>query len=290
MKNILKKKQNRIPGVCRALQIFSIVLFVLVLFFIFLSVISADWNLKKMTRVYVDSVEIDTQYFDGLKLYGFTDDMCRSLLEGDEIKTLTADVMRDRFNAIFHNTKDFDVSYDEARAIVEKEILRVAGEGKIDLEEKEIKALVDYTCDISGISTMYKFNTPAEYRTSIYDADRESIDFVNKFLLALSKISSPLFASFILLLYLSAICVMIYLENKRNIILPAANTALYPSIAILAFSIGEIFMPDASKVTDYIFRNILCVSAAGIVFGILLLVICKFIIGKGVVFDGEEDK
>lgn len=290
MKSILKKKQNKIPGVCRALQIFSIVLFVLVLFFIFLSVISADWNLKKMTRVYVDSVEIDTQYFDGLKLYGFTDDMCRSLLEGDEIKTLTADVMRDRFNAIFHNTKDFDVSYDEARAVVEKEILRVAGEGKLDLEEKEIKALVDYTCDISGISTMYKFNTPAEYRTSIYDADRESIDFVNKFLLALSKISSPLFASFILLLYLSAVCVMIYLENKRKIILPAANTALYPSIAILAFSIGEIFMPDASKVTDYIFINILCVSAAGIVFGILLLVICKFIIGKGVVFDGEEDK
>ena len=286
----LKKSKNRIPGVCRALQMFSIVLFVLVLFFIFLSVISADWNLKKMTRVYVDSVEIDTQYFDGLKLYGFTDDMCRSLLEGDEIKTLTADVMRDRFNAIFHNTKDFDVSYDEARAVVEKEILRVAGEGKLDLEEKEIKALVDYTCDISGISTMYKFNTPAEYRTSIYDADRESIDFVNKFLLALSKISSPLFASFILLLYLSAVCVMIYLENKRKIILPAANTALYPSIAILAFSIGEIFMPDASKVTDYIFINILCVSAAGIVFGILLLVICKFIIGKGVVFDGEEDK
>ena len=286
----LKKSKNRIPGVCRALQMFSIVLFVLVLFFIFLSVISADWNLKKMTRVYVDSVEIDTQYFDGLKLYGFTDDMCRSLLEGDEIKTLTADVMRDRFNAIFHNTKDFDVSYDEARAVVEKEILRVAGEGKLDLEEKEIKALVDYTCDISGISTMYKFNTPAEYRTSIYDVDRESIDFVNKFLLALSKISSPLFASFILLLYLSAVCVMIYLENKRKIILPAANTALYPSIAILAFSIGEIFMPDASKVTDYIFINILCVSAAGIVFGILLLVICKFIIGKGVVFDGEEDK
>lgn len=286
----LKKSKNRIPGVCRALQIFSIVLFVLVLFFIFLSVISADWNLKKMTRVYVDSVEIDTQYFDGLKLYGFTDDMCRSLLEGDEIKTLTADVMRDRFNAIFHNTNNFDVSYDEARSIIEKEILRVAGEGKIDLEEKEIKALVDYTCDISGISTMYKFNTPAEYRTSIYDADRESIDFVNKFLLALSKISSPFFASFILLLYLSAVCVMIYLENKRKIILPAANTALYPSIAILAFSIGEIFMPDASKVTDYIFRNIFCVSVAGIVFGILLLVICKFIIGKGVVFDGEEDK
>ena len=285
----LKNNKNRIPGVCRALQIFAIVLFVLVLFFIFLSFISSDWNLKKMTRVYVDSVEIDTQYFDGLKLYGFTDDMCRNLLEGEEMKTLTADVMRDRFKAIFHDTKNFDVSYDEARTIVEKEILRVAGEGNLELEEKEIRALVDYTCDISGISTMYKFNTPAEYRTSIYDADRESIDFVNRFLLVLSKISSPVFAGFILLLYLSAVCVMIYLENKRKIILPAANTALYPSIAIFAFSIGEIFMPDASKVTDYVFRNILYVSAAGIVFGILLLVICKYIIGKGVVFNGEED-
>ena len=287
-----KKSENRtkIPRVCRALQVFSIILFVFVLFFVFLSVISADWNLKRLTKVYVNSVEIDTQYFDGLKLYGFTDEMCRKLLEGDTIKNITSDVMRDRFKAIFHNTEEFEISYDEVRSVVEKEIKKVADEGGLELKEKELKALTDYTCDISGISTMYKFNTPAEYRSSIYDADRDSIDFVNRFLVTLSKISSPLFSGFILILYLATIVIMIYLESRKRIVLPVANTALYPSIAIFSFSIGEIFMPDASKVTDFVFRNILFVSAAGIIFGVLLFAICRLFLSKGSVFDGEKDK
>lgn len=276
----MKIYKSKIPGVCRALQVFSILLFIMVLFVVFLSVISADWNLKRLTRVYVDSVEIDTQYFDNLKIYGFTDEMCKNLLEGESLKNLTADVMRDRFKAIFHNTDAFEISYEDAEEVIEKEIERVVEEGGLVLKKGERGALTAYICDISGISTMFKFNTPAEYRTSINDADRGTIDFVNHFLIILSKLSSLVFSGFILLLYLSTICVTIYLENRKQIILPVANTALYPSIAILAFSLGEIFMPDASKVTDYVFRNIVFISAMGAVFGVLLLMVCKVLIGN----------
>lgn len=286
----MKIYKSKIPGVCRALQVFSILLFIMVLFVVFLSVISADWNLKRLTRVYVDSVEIDTQYFENLKIYGFTDEMCKNLLEGESLRNLTADVMRDRFKAIFHDTKDFEISYEEAKSIVREEIKRVAEEGGLRLEENEKRALTDYTCDISGISTMYKFNTPAEYRSSIYDADRNSINFVNQFLTGLSKVSSPVFSVFILCLYLTSVGIMMFMVEKKGVVLPAANTAFYPSIAIFAFSLGEIFMPDASKVTDYVFRNIFMVSAAGIVFGVLLLLMCRSFLGKGAIFDGEKDK
>ena len=274
-----KLKTKKIPGVCRALQVFSLIMFIFVLAFTLLSVVSSEKSLDKMTKVYVNSVKIDEKYFDGYKLYDFTDDMCRDLLEGERMKSLTAEVMKDRFMAIFHNTSSFSFTFEDSKSVIREEIERVS-EGKAEVSEKGMDALVDYTADISGISTMYKFNTPAQYRTSIYDADRESIDFVNRFLLGLSKVSSPLFPLFMLLLYVLAVAMLIFLGEKYDISFSVANTAIYPSIAIFAFSLGEIFMPDASVVTDFIFKRILFISGAGILFGITILVVYRYLFVK----------
>lgn len=281
LKRKMYKRQQRgkkgVPGVIRALQIFSIFLFILVLFFTFLSVIASEKSLRKMSRVYVDSVEIDTQYFDGYYKYDFTEDMCKNFLEGEEMKKLTSEILTERLLAIFHNTKEFKFTEDGTKDVIRGEIKRVAEENNINLTDEGIEALTNYTCDISGISTMFKFNTPAQYRTAIYDADRESIDYINKFLIGLSKVSSPLFPMFMLLLYMISVAILIFLGYKLDLSMPVANTSLYPSIAIFAFSIGEIFMPDASVVTDYLFRKVLLVSGAGIVFGIMVMIIYKYL-------------
>ena len=275
-----KKLKKRMPAVCRALQVFSIILFIFVLFFFLLSYATTEKNLSKMTRVYVDDVEIDKQYFDGYYLYDFTEDMCRELLEGEKMKALTSDIMKERLMAIFHNTSKFNYTEEEIKSTIHDEVVRVAKEGGVELKSEELEAVVDYTCDISGISTMLKFKTPAQYRTAIYDADRESIDYINSFLVTLSKISSPLYAVFILVLYLGSLVILVFLSNRFDVSFSIANTAIYPSLAIFAFSIGEIFMPDASVVTDYIFRKVLVVSGAGVVLGILLLVIYNHFFNK----------
>lgn len=275
-----KKLKKRMPAVCRALQVFSIILFIFVLFFSLLSYATTEKNLSKMTRVYVDDVEIDKQYFDGYYLYDFTEDMCRELLEGEKMKALTSDIMKERLMAIFHNTSKFDYTEEEIKSTIHDEVVRVAKEGGVELKSEGLEAVVDYTCDISGISTMLKFKTPAQYRTAIYDADRESIDYINSFLVTLSKISSPLYAVFMLVLYLGSLVILVFLSNRFDVSFSIANTAIYPSLAIFAFSIGEIFMPDASVVTDYIFRKVLVVSGAGVILGILLLVIYNHFFNK----------
>ena len=241
-----------------------------------------------MTRVYVDDVEIDKQYFDGYYLYDFTEDMCRELLEGEKMKALTSDIMKERLMAIFHNTSKFDYTEEEIKSTIHDEVVRVAKEGGVELKSEGLEAVVDYTCDISGISTMLKFKTPAQYRTAIYDADRESIDYINSFLVTLSKISSPLYAVFMLVLYLGSLVILVFLSNRFDVSFSIANTAIYPSLAIFAFSIGEIFMPDASVVTDYIFRKVLVVSGAGVILGILLLVIYNHFFNKKIGKDSLE--
>lgn len=283
-----KKLKKRMPAVCRALQVFSIILFIFVLFFSLLSYATTEKNLSRMTRVYVDDVEIDKQYFDGYYLYDFTEDMCRELLEGEKMKALTSDIMKERLMAIFHNTSKFDYTEEEIKSTIHDEVVRVAKEGGVELKSEGLEAVVDYTCDISGISTMLKFKTPAQYRTAIYDADRESIDYINSFLVTLSKISSPLYAVFMLVLYLGSLVILVFLSNRFDVSFSIANTAIYPSLAIFAFSIGEIFMPDASVVTDYIFRKVLVVSGAGVILGILLLVIYNHFFNKKIGKDSLE--
>ena len=83
-----------------------------------------------------------------------------------------------------------------------------------------------------------------------------------------------------LVLYLGSLVILVFLSNRFDVSFSIANTAIYPSLAIFAFSIGEIFMPDASVVTDYIFRKVLVVSGAGVILGILLLVIYNHFFNK----------
>ena len=134
--------------------------------------------------------------------------------------------------------------------------------------------------DISGISVMLRFDTPAQYRTAVYDLDKGNMDFVNTFLGSLAKISFPIFPVFICVLYLVIVGIMAILGRKKDIAIPVADTAIYPSLSIFAFSIGEIFMPGTSEVTDYIFRYVFLISGLGVIFGAGLLVFYRYLDNK----------
>ena len=270
----LLKKTKKTPKVIVYLQILGICLFFILILLSALLLGTTEKNLKKMTRVFADSVEVDTEYYENYKIYGFTDEMCRELLEGDKIKGLTADVLTDRFLAIFKNTSSYSLTLDECKERIRGYIKETAG--GLELDETKVNALADYTCDISGISTMFIYNTPDEYRTSIFEADREKIEGSDNFLKFLSTLASPVLWGIMLLFYIVTL-VMIYVLDKGVFSMHSANTALYPSVAVLGFSIGEIFMPDASVVTDYIFRLLMITSVGGTVVGLIMYFIIRFL-------------
>ena len=270
-------KRKRMPKVCRGLQVFAIVLFSLFILSLALIMGTTEKGLKIMTRRFVDNVEVDEKYFEHLMDYGFDEDMCRELLEGDEIRHLTADILTDRLRAVFKNTKSYELSFDESKELVKGYVKGVADNHSLKLEDKELNILTSYTCDISGISTMFLYDTPAKYRTAVFDVDKADIEAGNSLLQLLAFLTSPVFVVMNIVMYFIIIILLLVLGNKISLTMPIANTSLYPSIAILGFSFGEVFMMNANAVTDYIFRLLMISSGTGIIFGILLFFAVRFI-------------
>ena len=233
-----------------------------------------------ISEIYVGTAEIDETYFEVYYSYGFTDQMCEKLLEGDEMKSITSEIISEKLLAIFGKTNTFRFSEEEIKNSVKEEIRRVANEERVELSGEVLDSLTDYTMDISGISVMLRFDTPAQYRTAVYDLDKGNMDFVNTFLGSLAKISFPIFPVFICVLYLVIVGIMAILGRKKDIAIPVADTAIYPSLSIFAFSIGEIFMPGTSEVTDYIFRYVFLISGLGVIFGAGLLVFYRYLDNK----------
>ena len=266
-KDIGNKK--RPPKLVVLLRTFGIILYLFLIFLLALTLGTTEKGLEGLTHSFVEGKEVDEKYYEHYYEYGFTKDQCVSLLEGEGIKYLTADIMTERLRAIFRNTKSYSITLDEAKSSIREEVVKVMGEG---MDETSLSAVTDYTADISGISTMFWYDTPDQYRTAIFDASKTDAEMSNSLLHTLATLSSPMFMVLILLMFLS-ILVLLYFFDKGNRKLSFLNIALYPALAVLGFSIGEVFMPDASEVTDYIFRLVAASSIIGILFGIVIFVL-----------------
>lgn len=268
--------KERTPKPIRLLRLFGGFLFLFLIFLLALTLGTTERGLEGMTHSFVDSKEVDESYYEHYLEYGFTNESCRELLEGEEIKHLTADVMVERLRAIFKNTHSYKTSLDEAKERIRAELIRVKEAQGLEMDETSLETLVDYTADISGISTMFWYDTPAEYRTAVFDASKSDTELSNSLLSTLATLSSPLFMLLIFAMFIVILALLWFFDKKEKRV-SFLNMTLYPALAVLGFSIGEVFMPDASAVTDYVFRLLALSSLIGIVFGVFMYIMIRLL-------------
>ena len=273
-------KRERTPKVVKLLRIFASVIYFILILLLALTLGTTEKGLKTMTHKFVESKTVDEKYYEHYIEYGFSEDSCKRILEGEEIKYLTADVMVERMRAIFRDTKSYKISLDEAKESIRKILFDAAAEQGLELDDNALSALVDYTADISGISTMFWYDTPAEYRTAIFDTSKEDAEMSNSLLSILATLSSPLFMILLLVMFI-IIMVILYFLDTREKKFSFLNVTLYPSLALLGFSIGEIFMPDAPAITDYVFRLISISSIIGVLFGVGIFFLIRLLESRG---------
>lgn len=268
--------RKKIPRPVFLLRIFAGLLFLILILLLAVLLGTSEKSLRGLTRGFIDSKEVETEYHEHYLEYGFSEDSCRKILEGDKLKHLTADIMAERLLVIFRGRERYTISREEAEDVIREELLSVSREQGLEVDEISITTLVDYTADISGISTMFLYDTPAEYRTAVFDTSKSDIEATSSLLSFLSTISSFWFILLIFLMYMTVLTILYFLD-KGDKVLSFLNTSLYPSLAVTGFSIGEIFLPDSSELTDYIFRLLTFSGIIGAGFGVGLYFLIKFL-------------
>lgn len=271
--------RERAPKVVRLLRVFASILYFALILLLALTLGTTEKGLEGMTHSFVESRTVDEKYYEHYLEYGFTNESCKKLLEGKEIKYLTADIMTERMRAVFRGTKSYKISLEEAKSRIRKALVGVIDEQGLELDDTSITTLVDYTADISGISTMFWYDTPSEYRTAIFDASKGNTEMSNSLLETLSLLSSPFFILIIFIMFIIVMVILYFLDTREKKF-SFLNVTLYPSLALLGFSIGEIFMPDAPAITDYVFRLIIISSIIGIVLGVGIFFLVKLLEGR----------
>ena len=101
----------------------------------------------------------------------------------------------------------------------------------------------------------------------------------NSLLETLALLSSPFFILIIFVMFIIVMVILYFLDTREKKF-SFLNITLYPSLALLGFSIGEIFMPDAPAITDYVFRLIIISSIIGIVLGVGIFFLVKLLEGR----------
>lgn len=283
MKIKRKKSKNnygkgKIPLSIQIIKIFAICIFSIVMFSVFSMSLSSDKSLKKLSRSFIDSVDITDDFYSEYEKYGFSNEMYHELLEGDDFKEVVSCVMTNKMSALFKYSQNFEYEQSEAREDVLQVIKNFTKKNNLDLDDEEIEELVVYTCNISGISAMYQYDSPAAYRTSVFkDAD---IDGYDKFLelFAFMGTYEALF-SFILM-FIVLIVILYILLFRHTDVMPykIGDTVLIPSIFGMALSFGELYcMNEPSPLQSYIFNKMLIICVASTVLGVLLLLLTLYI-------------
>ncbi len=286
VKNIVINKINkfsnreRAPKVVKLLRVFASLLFFLLILLLALIFGTTEKGLRGMTRSFVSSKSVNENYYEHYVEYGFSEESCRKILHGEKIKYLTADIMAERLRVVFRSSDSFETSFNEAKSVIRKELSGVATEQEIELDSETLEKLVNYTADISGISNMFYYDTPSEYRAAVLNPSKKEDGGMSDSLLQLLTIlSSPLFIILILMMFI-IVMVILYFLDKRDKKLSFLNITLYPALALLGFSIGEVFMPDAPAITDYVFRLISIASVIGVGVGIGIYFLIRLLDGR----------
>lgn len=279
-----KVKKDRLEGATRAFQVVSGIFFTLFLVTLIICLCTSKKGIEKLCKDYVYSVEITNEYFDNYIDAGFTEEMCYELLKSIEVKDSVAYVMYDRVLAIFHNTSSYEYTIEYCKEQIGKKITEISNNNNLSLSETQISNLTSYTVDICGISSMFIYDSPTMYRTSVFEATDEDIGSYGEIFEMMATLTSPFFPICFGVMFLICIIILVVICEKpsmNRLFLLICDTMLYPSLVCLAFSIAELFgKKNGALVIQYIFKNALTVSIIGVLLGITGAIITRKIINK----------
>lgn len=256
------------------------IIFVLFIFFVALHIGVSNKGIKILVHKYVDAVQLDDTYFDNYIAAGFTNEQCYELLSGQEIKDCVAKVMYEQVSALFANsstyTYDKETCYTEVKDIifsyVSKNNIKLASENSVD-------SLTNYTLDISGISAMYFYDSPAAYRQSIYSKESSAINDITDSFAVIAVLSSPVFIVTISVFLFICILIMAFIGTTKDTIWKIFNTFAYPALFIVGISLGYLFGASNNNILSrYVFSLFLMSSVLGLtISGVMLFTLhcCK---------------
>lgn len=275
----MKKKKNgkksgkiRHSGAVRVFQGFATILFVILTFLLTLSFCTSPKSLVSLCNKYVRSVTLNEDYFGNYEEAGFTEEETQNLLTDDGMYNIMSNVMSDRMLALFRYTDSYETSLDDCKEKIRGILEKYNENGAVS--ESKISTLTDYTCDISGISAMFVYDTPLAYRESLFDTSgTENVITDTKILEGISRLSSWYFLLTVGLMYLFVLIILFFIKSREeagDMHTVIANTSLYPAFMLLGISIGELLgIQDTPIVTDFVFTHLLIVCIVGILWGIL---------------------
>lgn len=277
-----------------ALEVFRIVIMVLVVAFILFLALGIGTRkacLTKMVFKYIDNVEIDESYYDNFISAGFSEKQTGQILGGRQMKEIVAKVMSEQIVALFNNTTTYEYKEDECSSDIKNLIQENSKRSNLNLSENQINALTKYTLDISGITGMYIYESPAAYRKTVYQETEGKIDDYTSVFEVLATLNSPVFIITVFFMLMISILITLFIgEKDSNKVKKICNNITYPSFFLIGISIGYIFGASNGEVlTEYIFVMILISSIICFALGNIPMIFCLLSTHEGKENSGFDE-
>ena len=185
-----RKKRIRLNASASLVKAFSIIVSTIFLLFIMLFISTSRIGLQRLTKDYINKQKISDTYYESYEKRGFTKDEYYDLLNGKELRHLTAGVLSDHLMGIFHYNMEYKYTKSYCDDKLSEIIREFTTDHNISISKKDLASLTSYTMDICGISTMLLYDTPAAYRTAIFDANSDDFEAIDNTLEVVSKMAN----------------------------------------------------------------------------------------------------
>lgn len=229
-------------------------------------------GIKKLVYDYVDSVTINDTYYDNYIIAGFSSEQANELLTGREIKMIVSEVMTEQFSALFSDSDTYVYEREDCENDIRNLITEYSGKNDIPLSDAQLSSLTTYTMDISGISGMYSYESPAAYRESIYD--KTTVEEYNSVFEVVKTLTSPNFIIITAVLFVVSVVITLFIGTKGESLKKVCDTIIYPSFLIMGVSLGYIFgASNGDVLTEYVFKMVFIGALICFILGLCPLVI-----------------
>lgn len=289
-----KKKLRTLSADVTVFKILSLIFCVLSILFLSLNIATSKNSIKKLTIKFVSGVDIEKSYYNNYTDYGFTSEICDTFFTDDRMINIVSDVMADKMYVLYKYADNYSYKREECQEDVRCLVAEYAETYNLSLDDAAINTITAMTCDITGITQMYVYDSPAAYRDSIFNSDPEkyaSFDSILKGIAALSKIEIAIAFMFMYVVCLIILVVLYLYKNKdyQKLGIILGDTSLIPALVLLGFSLGKIAIsPDSTGIQNYIFGVLSKVSIIFVLVGFCLLVSVLFI-GKKCSEDANKE-
>ena len=279
------RRKRHLTAAATLIKGFAIIVSFFFLSFTILFIATSRFGLKKLTLSYIANQNIPEDYYEAYQKRGFSKDQYEELLNGTEVRDLTAQVLSERLMGIFHYDSQYRFNQNTCSERIKEAIKKLSDKYGIILSDKDINSLSSYTMDICGISTMLLYDTPAAYRTALFDANSDDFKAIDSTLSVISKLDNILYP--IVLCIMHIICIVylciVYKQDYNDLKYHVCSTMILPALFILAFSAGELFCIKTTSVTGIFLAKIgFFAGMVGIMIGILETILV------GVIFKDKK--